>query len=200
LKALSLRNLAERRGLNVTRTAPLHYYGSSVGLLGAVAECGFSELTLQLRAARESGESPEQAIKALGLSYASYALQNEHLYRAMHASDLWHAATIDQSSQRGGSKAAAAKARYWIEQAIDARNGAFAEFVDAVQKAQAAGRLRDDAGEQAGNTANFITAIVDGFLFQHFDERVTESWTTEECLQKLERFLDIAMDGLRVSH
>jgi len=44
--------------------------------------------------------------------------------------------------------------------------------------------------------ANFITAVVDGFLFQHFEERVTDNCTPEERFQKLERFLDRALGGL----
>jgi len=117
----------------------------------------------------------------------------------MHAADLWQAATADQSSQKRATKTASAKAYSWVQKAIASRDAAFAEFVIAVRDAQKADRLPSDVGERTDNAANFITAIVDGFLFQHFEERVTENCTPEERLQKLERFLDLALDGLGAS-
>ena len=52
LEALSLRTLAESPDLNVTRSAPLHYFGSTLGLLGAIAARAFQELTDRARAQR----------------------------------------------------------------------------------------------------------------------------------------------------
>src|SRR5213596_1399865 len=47
LQALSFTTLA--RDLKLTRTAPLHYFGSAIGLLAAIADKGFEELTVRLR-------------------------------------------------------------------------------------------------------------------------------------------------------
>ena len=199
LSALSFSTLANHRTLRVTRTAPLHYFGSTVGLLAAIAAWGFDQLRDQLSKVRRSGDASERTVKALGLSYAAYAFQHEHLHRAMHAADLWQAVTAHQSSQKRAAKTASAKAQGWVQKAIASRDAAFTEFVIAVRDAQKAGRLRNDVSEQTDDAANFITAIVDGFLFQHFEERVTENCTPEGRLQKLERFLDLALDGLCVS-
>jgi AcrR family transcriptional regulator len=183
----------------VTRTAPLHYFGSTIGLLAAIATRGFDELRDQLSGVRKAGDASERTVKALGLAYAAYAFQNEHLYRAMHAADLWRAVTASQSSQKRGNKTPSPKAQNWIERAVASRDATFAEFVIAVTEAQEAGRLRNGVGNRTADPANFITAVVDGFLFQHFEERVTENCSPEERLQKLEHFLDLAIAGLRVS-
>jgi hypothetical protein len=199
LGALSFTTLANHRTLRVTRTAPLHYFGSTVGLLAAIAACGFDELRNHLSEVRTSGDASERTVKALGLSYAAYALQHEHMHRAMHAADLWRAATAHQASQKRATKTAFTKAQSWVEKAVASRDATFAEFVIAVRDAQKAGRLRSDVGERTDDAANFITAIVDGFLFQQFEERVTENCTPEERMRKLERFLDLALGGLCVS-
>jgi AcrR family transcriptional regulator len=199
LSALTFSALAKYRTLRVTRTAPLYYFGSTVGLLAAIASFGFDELRNRLSEVRRSGDASERTVKALGLSYAAYAFQHEQLHRAMHASDLWRAASASQSSQKRVTKTAAAKAQSWVQKAIDSRDAAFVEFVVAVSDAQKAGRLRNDEGERANGAANFITAVVDGFLFQHFEERVTENCTVEERLQRLGHFLDLALGGLGIS-
>jgi AcrR family transcriptional regulator len=200
LNALSFSTLAKHRTLRVTRTAPLHYFGSTVGLLAAIAASGFDELRNHLSEVRTSGDASERTVKALGLSYAAYAFQHEHLHRAMHAADLWRAVTAHQSNQKRATKTASTKAQSWVEKAIASRDATFAEFVIAVRDAQKAGRLRNDVGERTDDAANFITAVVDGFLFQHFEERVTQNCTPEERMRKLERFLDLALGGLCVSH
>ena len=49
LDALNFRSLGARPELDITGTAPLYYFGSKVGLLGAVAEQGFGEVAARLR-------------------------------------------------------------------------------------------------------------------------------------------------------
>jgi hypothetical protein len=52
LEGLNWRSLGARPELDVTGTAPLYYFGSKVGLLGAVAEQGLNELMDRLRNVR----------------------------------------------------------------------------------------------------------------------------------------------------
>jgi AcrR family transcriptional regulator len=194
LNALSFSAVAD--DLKVTRTVPLYYFGSREGLLAAIAEYGFLELTFRLRRERESGDGSEGAIKQLGLTYADYALENAGLYRTMHAPDLWEAVTSHLYSQKHRDEAAAAKARAWIEKAISSRFAAFQEFMVAVKDAEAAGHLRK---KPIGQIAHLVMAIVDGFLFHHFQEHVGTDWPTEARLAYLEGLLDCALSGLCVS-
>jgi len=86
VEALSFSMVAD--DLKVTRTAPLYYFGSRLGLLAAIAEYGFREVLAKLQQQREAGGGSDRPAKHLALSYAEYALENPELYRAMHASDL----------------------------------------------------------------------------------------------------------------
>lgn len=65
----------------------------------------------------------------------------------------------------------------------------------AVEQAEAAGRVEKEPKQEKGASAHLLTAIVDGFLFHHFEEQVG-SGTTNELLGDLELLLDRALTGL----
>src|SRR5262245_24935967 len=68
---LNFRTLAE--GLHLTRTAPLYYFGTTVGLIAAVAGYGFDDLATRLRRIRDSGEASEQLLRDFAIAYAEFA-------------------------------------------------------------------------------------------------------------------------------
>ena len=194
--ALSFRTLAE--DLEVTRTAPLYYFGTTVGLVAAVAEHGFSELTSGLRGVRESSED---SLKDLALAYARFALLNPHLYRAMHTPELWQAVTEADDRQGRAYEKATAKAATWIQKAERSRHAAFREFQLAVESAEADGLLKEEPRGQGGSSAHLLTCVVDGFLFHHFEEQVGAGISRKRLLKDLEFLLDRALTGLyRISH
>jgi hypothetical protein len=173
-----------------------YYLGTTVGLIAAIAEHGFDELSSLLRRIRESRGSSHHPLKDLARAYAEYALRNPHLYRAMHAAELWHALTDLEASRRRASKNATKKANTWIQMANDSRQAAFMQFELAVEHAKAAGRVEKEPKQQKGASAHLLTAIVDGFLFHHFEEHVGAGKTTSELLTDLETLLDRALTGL----
>ena len=189
--ALSFRALAEK--LDVTRTAPLYYFGTTVGLVAAVAEHGLNELTSRLRGVRESGGD---SLKDLALAYGGFALQNPHLYRAMHTPELWSAVPEAEGRRGRAYQNATAKAAIWIQKAAESRQAAFREFVLAVESAEAAGLIKEEPRGQKGSSAHLLTTIVDGFLFHHFEEQVGASMSRKRLLTDLEFLLDRALTGL----
>lgn len=232
LEALSLRTLAESPDLDVTRSAPLHYFGSTLGLLGAIAAYAFEELTALARARRQGGwtsavhevvddtearareldqrvrgmadhtswwgsepRSPGESVVQLVLSYAQFGLERPHLYRAMHAAWLW--TSVGQHGRRQGamSERTRAKAQPWMQRALVARGAAFNELVLAVRDAQEAGELRAGPPDEV---AHVFTAVVDGYLFQSFEDQVGAGQSTAHRLAYLKRLLELTMQGLAV--
>jgi AcrR family transcriptional regulator len=189
--ALSFRALAEE--LDVTRTAPLYYFGTTVGLIAAIAAYGLDELIVQLRRVRESGED---SLKGLALAYGKFALMNPHLYRAMHSPELWQATTDDEMGTRRANQGATEKAETWIQRAADLRRDAFRVFQLTVDGAIGGGLIREEPRGQKGASAHLMTTIVDGFLFHHFEERVGVGSSMKRLLTDLEFLLDRALTGL----
>jgi AcrR family transcriptional regulator len=189
--ALNFRTLAEE--LDVTRTAPLYYFGTTVGLIAAIAAYGLDELTSQLRRVRESGGD---SLPRLALAYGKFALMNPNLYRAMHSPELWWATTDDETGARRANQGAAEKAETWIQRAADLRRDAFREFELAVEDAIAGGLAKEEPRGQKGASAHLLTTIVDGFLFHHFEERVGAGRSMKGLLADLEFLLDRALTGL----
>ena len=106
------------------------------------------------------------------MAYADFALRHPHLYRAMHAPELWHAQSdLDAQPSRANEKGID-KARTWMQLADGSRQAAFKEFELAIETTQTAGRVRADPQGQSRASAHLLTAIVDGFLFHHFAEGV----------------------------
>jgi AcrR family transcriptional regulator len=183
IEGLNWRALGKRPELKITGTAPLYYFGSKAGLLGAVAEQGFTQLANRLGTARRDATPGADAIVKVSVEYARFGLENQRLYQAIHAAQLWHAT----GGEMGASK------RDWIQQARAARDSAFAEFAEAVADAQKAGALKSTS---TGIAARALTALIDGYLFQSLEENVDASSTLDERLAFLARLVKIVLTGL----
>jgi AcrR family transcriptional regulator len=183
LEGLNWRALGARRELDITGTAPLYYFGSKIGLLGAVAEQGFEELSARLRSVRAAATPGTDALVSLSVAYARFGLENRRLYHAIHAAQLWHSA----GAETGASK------RDWIRAARDARDNAFAEFTKAVDEAHQAGALTSTPTDVA---AQVLTALVDGYLFQSLEENVDAPQTLAERLAYVARLVTVTLTGL----
>ena len=186
LDALNWRTLGALPELDVTGTAPLYYFGSKVGLLGAIAEKGFAELAARMRAVRTAVTPGSDALVKVAVAHARFGLEHPRLYRAMHAAQLWHAPTIDAGTGR----------RNWTQAARQARDQAFAEWITAVGEAQAAGAVKRMPPAIA---ARILTAIVDGYVFQTFEEHVTPTQPLEEHLDDVAHLVDVTLGGLAPS-
>jgi len=195
LEALTFEKLAKHRSLNLSRNAPMHYFGSTIGLVAAIAAAGLDDLTTRLHGERENADASDATLKRLALTYAEYALRSPRLYRAMHASDLWQAVTAQKPKHT--TSVASRKADQWIQLAAGAREAALTEFELAVKDAQQAGRVRTAAKSYV--VAHLATAIVDGFLFHTFAEHVGSEKTIKELLNDLETLFDLAFTGLATS-
>jgi len=182
LDALNFRSLGARPELDITGTAPLYYFGSKVGLLGAVAEQGFGEVAARLRDVRSKATPGMDAIVSVSIAYAQFGLENPRLYQAIHTAELWHSAVADT----GASK------RDWVKAARDARDRAFVEFRRAVSEAQNAGALNRTPTDVA---AQAMTALVDGYLFQALEENV-DDLTVEKRLEYVRRLVAVILNGL----
>ena len=182
MDALNFRSLGARPELDITGTAPLYYFGSKVGLLGAVAEQGFGEVAARLRDVRSKATPGMDAIVSVSIAYAQFGLENPRLYQAIHTAELWHSAVADT----GASK------RDWVKAARDARDRAFVEFRRAVSEAQNAGALNRTPTDVA---AQAMTALVDGYLFQALEENV-DDLTVEKRLEYVRRLVAVILNGL----
>lgn len=183
MDALNFRSLGARPELDITGTAPLYYFGSKVGLLGAVAEQGFGEVAARLRDVRSKATPGMDAIVSVSIAYAQFGLENPRLYQAIHTAELWHSAVADT----GASK------RDWVKAARDARDRAFVEFRRAVSEAQNAGALNRTPTDVA---AQAMTALVDGYLFQALEENVDADHTLEKRLEYVARLVAVILNGL----
>jgi AcrR family transcriptional regulator len=183
LEGLNWRALGARPELDITGTAPLYYFGSKVGLLSAVAERGFEELTGRLRSVRAAATPGTDAIVSLSVAYARFGLENPHLYQAIHSAQLWHSTRADLGAAK----------RDWIQAARSARDRAFAEFSKLAQDAYGAGALANTPTDVA---AQVLTALVDGYLFQALEENVDSTLTLDERLDYVALLVTMTLNGL----
>ena len=183
MDALNFRSLGARPELDITGTAPLYYFGSKVGLLGAVAEQGFGEVAARLRDVRSKATPGMDAIVSVSIAYAQFGLENPRLYQAIHTAELWHSAVADTGASQ----------RDWVKAARDARDRAFVEFRRAVSEAQNAGALNRTPTDVA---AQAMTALVDGYLFQALEENVEADHTLEKRLEYVARLVAVILNGL----
>ncbi len=201
LSGLSFRALARDEALGVSHSAPLHHFGTTAGLLGAVAAEAFAELAVELREERASRAPSSRTLERLARRYAAFALRNPHLYLAIHSPELWSVATgrAAPEPERQNPPGTVAREREipWVEAAVDARNDAFAEFVYAVQDITRAGHVR--RGLQAADVARMITALVDGYLFQVLDEQVAADAPSQMQIDYLGSLVRLALHGVQPS-
>jgi AcrR family transcriptional regulator len=193
VEALSIAAVASAPGLDVSRTAPLHYFGTTAGMLAAVAEHGFMELAARLRTAGPSPRDTAEAVKRAALVYAEYALRHARLWRTMHSARLWQ--SIAEKGLRHGQRSdrAIEKAQAWMDRADAARLDAFAAIVQLISE----GQKRPPGSTRAADLiAHAVTALVDGFMFQIVEEQVGAGSTEREKLDYFERLLDLAVGGL----
>ncbi len=185
---LTLRAVAEAPGVGVTATAPLHYFGTAGGLVAAVAASGWEALALRLRGARPAAGGA--GLGQLAQAYAGWAFERPRLYEAMHAAPLWRA--LVERGPGGSARSARANevARGWLERSTRGRGAVFATFVAA---AQAPPRPGPALRGPPGLVAHVVTTLVDGFLFQVFDEGVGAGWDVRSCLQHLARMTDLVL-------
>ncbi|KJV09294.1 hypothetical protein VZ95_12360 [Elstera litoralis] len=90
--ALSLREAARRAG--VSHAAPRHHFPSLQHFLGDCAADGFDEFTEALTVAAASGQSPAEALVAMGRAYVRFAEANRAMFRLMFNRD-----TVGEHSQ-----------------------------------------------------------------------------------------------------
>ena len=174
MAGLSLRALARDKELRVSHSAPLYHFGTIAGLLGAIAEQEFGELTRRLKKYRLGASPGVDTLVGMAQRYAQFSLGNPNLHQAIHSMELWNASagTNESSDTRldNSSSASQRRAVPLIAKAVDARDEAFAEFVEAAKSI-----IPSDNDEQLPEpreVARMVTTIVDGYLFQQINERV----------------------------
>jgi len=182
---LSFHALASSRELKVTRTAPLYYFESKVGLVAAVAEKGFNALTIRLRECleKESGDWRSRLVE-LSATHARYALEQPQLYRAMHTAHLW------RSVMKARTTHVRSRAFTWIRRAEASRDETFSVILDGVLRCVRSGQLEHDSPH---SIARLLTVVVDGYLFQVLEEHVAADLPVEDHLQYVKHLVDPAL-------
>jgi AcrR family transcriptional regulator len=181
--ALSFRSLAQSKSRKFTTTAPLHHFGSRVGLLAAIAARCFTELadTLEDEFQKSAG-----SVIRVAETYARYAIAQPHLYRAIHDASLWRAV----AALPADLEPAAPAQDVWAKAAERARNKAFGVFVNAIEHGQRLGILKEGNPNFA---ARLVTSLVDGYLFQVIEEHVEPGEA-----DTVGQFVELAIRGLAV--
>ena len=83
---LSLREVARRAG--VTHQAPYHHFADRESILAELVMQGFEELARRLAAAHDGGGSPHATMRASGLAYVGFALDQPGVFRIMFRPDV----------------------------------------------------------------------------------------------------------------
>ena len=78
---LSLRAIARKAG--VSQTAPYSHFKNKEALLAAVAAVGFQKLSATMAARAAQAESPSDQLRAFGIGYVRFALDNPTHFRLM---------------------------------------------------------------------------------------------------------------------
>jgi AcrR family transcriptional regulator len=194
VSSLSFRALAAE--LQVSHSAPLHHFGTIAGLLGSVAAEAFAELASELKNERETREPSDETLARLAHGYASWARDNANLYQAIHSPALWNAVqgayAPTQGRQNPPGQSARDRAMPLIEDASNAREMAFAEFVQAAKSDPSLSKQSKPA-PRPGEVARMVTTLVDGYLFQLFNEfRLTNPARNE-----VKKLVQLALRGVQ---
>ncbi len=85
---LTLRKAARRAG--VSHAAPAHHFNDMKGLLAAIAEEGFHEMSLLMEnaAGHEKAANPLNTLKAIGMAYIEFAVQHPSYFKIMYYPEL----------------------------------------------------------------------------------------------------------------
>lgn len=86
--AVSLREAARRAG--VSHSAPAHHFGDKLGMLTAFACRGFEEFGQRMQAAADAvaAEGVQAQIRAIGIEYVRFALEERPAFEVMFRSEL----------------------------------------------------------------------------------------------------------------
>ena len=171
---LSLRQLARQVG--VSHNAPYRHFETKEALLMAVAEEGFTSLSLALKKAKEaSAPDSREQLKRLGVAYVNFALAHPAHYRVMFG-NYRHDDNCDQSS----GLASVAEQSFMV-------------LVSVIREGQETGVFRE--GETL-NLARIAWSLVHGQAMLALDQRIKVQ-SPEEFQALLEYSLDILSVGFR---
>ena len=82
VRAVSFREVARRAG--VSHQTPYHHFGNHLGILYAIAQEGFRDLTAAMTAAaQKSGADGNAALRAAGIAYVTFARKHVGHFRVM---------------------------------------------------------------------------------------------------------------------
>ncbi|MEV7520116.1 TetR/AcrR family transcriptional regulator [Streptomyces sp. NPDC091371] len=84
--SLGLREIARRAG--VSHGAPRRHFPTHRSLLSAIARRGFADLGARFAAAVAGAPSPRGQVRALGVAYVGYALEQRGMFELMFRHDL----------------------------------------------------------------------------------------------------------------
>jgi AcrR family transcriptional regulator len=198
LAGLSFREVAKELG--ITRGTPLYHFGTIAGLVGAVAADAFSELAELLELKRRSS-APAERILNMAAQHVWFALKHANLYLAIHSPELWTAAAGHDepkpARQKPPGNEAKAKAQRWIDDAVAARDRAFASYDSAVQELIGSGQIR--GSQDATDIARMITALIDGYVFQLANEQVGAKASAAEQRDYGVLLVRLALEGVTIS-
>lgn len=175
------------KAVGMTRTAPIHHFGSTAGLVASVAVHFFEKLDHELVSASAGLAQAGARLRAIVLAYARFSLKHPELYRAAHSALLWKTgfeATADSIPSRYEAD--------WVGRAYDTRGEVFDRFVSAATDWQAGGPARGRAADQVAHT---FTILVDGMMFQVTEEQVFSDMTEEERIDWISDLVDFVMAG-----
>jgi len=191
---LSFRALADE--LQLSHSAPLHHFGTIAGLLGAVADEAFSELAGELEEERESHKASKETLSRLAVRYATWARNNSNLYKAIHSPDLWDAVQARRAPVMGRQnppgRLARGRAKPYVEKATGARELAFKEFLLAAES-DLARMNKGTPAPKPVDVARMVTTLVDGYLFQLFNEFGLSDPPPDE----VKKMVQLALSGVR---
>lgn len=171
LEGLTLRGVAEKIG--VSRTAPYRHFACKRDLLAASGASGFVQLEREIRAASEAAGS--DTIKRLYAgcgAYASFAAKNPSLYRLMFGSDF----TAEEYPELS-----------------DAGAAAFGYLLEALEDAQAAGRVKADNTEEQ---AVAIWSAMHGVVNLYIDSKPSRVFDTSAVQDNVRMVLTTILNGV----
>lgn len=125
----SLREVARRAG--VSHNAPYNHFQSKQDLLAAVAAAGFDKLRAEMQEAAAPVQTSAAALKAIGVAYVRFGVENPAHYRLMFGAVLATAKDCPPPVVEESAAAAKGLLRSVIRQGVE--DGSFALSPDALE-------------------------------------------------------------------